>query len=32
MQMIRQKRGTWIPKDESIVQASFIAELFGMAA
>ena len=32
MQMIRKGRVRWIPKDDSIAQASFIGELFGIAA
>jgi len=32
MQMIRKGRVRWIPKDDSIAQTSFIAELFGIAA
>ena len=32
MQMIRKGRVRWIPKTDSIAQASFIAELFGIAA
>jgi transposase-like protein len=32
MQMIRKGRVRWLPKGDSIAQASFIAELFGIAA
>jgi len=32
MQMIRKGRVRWIPKDDSLAQASFIGELFGIAA
>jgi transposase-like protein len=32
MQMIRKGRVRWIPKDDSIAKASFIGELFGIAA
>ena len=32
MQMIRKGRVRWILKDDSIAQASFIGELFGIAA
>jgi hypothetical protein len=32
VQMVRKERVRWIPKNNSIAQASFIAELFGIAA
>jgi len=32
MQMIQKGRVRWIPKDDSIAQANFIGELFGIAA
>jgi hypothetical protein len=30
--MIRKGRVRWVPKEDAIAQASFIAELFGIAA
>ena len=32
LNMIRKGRVRWVPKEDAIAQASFIAELFGIAA
>jgi hypothetical protein len=32
MQMIRKGRVRWVTKNDSIAQATFVAELFGIAA